>query len=125
MPGKLETLLAPFSSLLSSLRAHHPPPFSSFPPRRSFVPASVDAAYPNACYLKQSGGGWTVQNRTGVTSGTVQGVSVQVPTGSTSSSNITTIQTVYNTVTNNYVSYQLEWCAPPRVRRQGTDLQGL
>ena len=104
----------------------------------------MDATNPNVCYLKQAGGGWTVQYEAGCTSGTVQGVSVQVPPGTNGSvQQITTIQvganircspqltppppppthhppttpctgcvpsrpqTVYNNVTNNYVTYQL------------------
>ena len=65
---------------------------------RVFVPASVDPSYPNACYLKKAGGGWTVQAVAGVTSGTVQGLSVQVANNQPPPQNVTTVQTIYNTV---------------------------
>ena len=70
-------------------------------PCRTFVPATVDANYPNACYLKKSGGGWTVQTKAGVTSGTVQGLSVQAANNQPVVQNVTTVQTIYNTVSIN------------------------
>ena len=74
---------------------------------RTFVPASVDSKYPNACYLKKAGGGWTVQTRAGVTSGTVQGLSVQVAPGTAAASQtVVTYQTIYNTVSAGFEGWR-------------------
>eukprot|EP00887_Chlorella_sp_A99_P000381 scaffold13.g381.t1 len=104
----------------------------------TFVPGSVDPKAPNVCYMKRAGGGWTVRAAQGVTSGTVQGVEMKAR-GARRSDRlrsarllleaalrcsmrlgvldgcskpppvVSTVQTIYNSVTNNFVTYQLAW----------------